>query len=271
MNNDLRIMILKNLCTQVQQLAREAGAFIKEHVNKVTSEEIEIKAFHNYVTYVDKESEKMLISGLKKLIPESGFIAEEGTTTTKGDRYNWIVDPLDGTTNFLHRLPPYSVSIALTENDEVILGVVYEIGMDECFYAWKGSKAYMNGREIQVSDISTIKDSFIATGFPYYDYERINEYVRSLEYFMQNSIGIRRFGSAAADLAYVACGRFDAFYEYSLSPWDVAAGSLIVKQAGGRVCDFKGGDDYIFGREILAGNSIIFEELLSILTKFMHG
>lgn len=264
-------MDLQNICTQVQELARSAGAFIQDNINKVSSDEIEIKAFHNYVTYVDKESEKMLVKGLQKILPESGFIAEEKTTTKRGDTYNWIVDPLDGTTNYIHRLPPYSVSIALMEKDEIILGVVYEISMDESFCAWKGSKAYMNGSEIKVSDVSTIKDSFIGTGFPYYDYERINEYVKSLVYFMQHSVGIRRFGSAAADLAYVACGRFDAFYEYSLSSWDVAAGSLIVKQAGGRVCDFKGKDNYIFGKEILAGNAMIFEELLSILTKFMHG
>jgi len=220
---------------------------------------------HNYVTYVDKTAEQMIVDGLLKLLPESGFIAEEGTSDKKGETYNWIIDPLDGTTNYIHGLPPHAISIALMENDKAVIGIVYEICLDECFYTWRGAKAYLNGKEIKVSTAKTVKDSLVATGFPYFDYSKLEPFIKSLAYFMKNSHGMRRIGSAATDLAYVACGRFDAFYEYSLSPWDVAAGAFLVEQAGGKVSDFGGGNDYIFGKEIVATNSNIFNEFLNVV------
>lgn len=262
-------MNLEKICHQVTNLAKEVGQFILNEQDNNTQLDFEIKGLHDFVTYVDKTSEQKIVDGLKEILPEAGFIAEEGTSTEKGDKYNWIIDPLDGTTNFIHGITPYAISIALQENNNIILGVVHEIGLNECFYAWKNSPAFLNGKEIKVSEKQTIENSLIATGFPYYDYERIKPFMDSLEHFMKNSHGVRRLGSAATDLAYVACGRFEAFYEYSLSPWDVAAGAFIVQQAGGKVSDFSGLDNYIFGKEIIASNSNVFNEFLSTVKQFL--
>lgn len=259
---------LSELCRDVCQLARQVGTFIKTEQSKFSSNSIEIKGKNDFVSYVDKTAEKQLVECLSVLLPESGFIAEEGTSTKKGDVYNWIIDPLDGTTNFIHGLPCFAISIALTRNDELILGIIYEINLDECFYGWEGSKAYLNGNEIHVSKANTLANSLIATGFPYYDYSRINEYMKLFNYFMKETQGIRRLGSAATDLAYVACGRFEGFYEYSLQPWDVAAGAFIVQQAGGKVTDFSGGTNFVFGKEIVAGNAFVFDEFLGTIKSY---
>jgi len=259
----------KELCEKVCIIAKETGAFIKEERKKFTYNKIEEKGSHNFVSYVDKTSEKMIVEKLSVLLPESGFIAEEGTSDKKGDVYNWVIDPLDGTTNFIHGLPPYAISIALIENEEIVIGVIFEVCLEECFYAWKGSKSYLNGEEIKVSPAKSVNDSLIATGFPYYDYSRMQGFLKTLDYFFKNSHGVRRIGSAATDLAYVACGRFDVFYEYSLHPWDVAAGVLILKQAGGEVTDFKGDTNYLFGKEIIASNGIIHQEFSKIINNIL--
>lgn len=245
----------KSITQQSVELAQETGKFLRVESKNFSTSKVETKGLHDFVSYVDKEAEKSLVAGLKKILPTAGFIVEEGTETKRGKQFNWIVDPLDGTTNFIHGLSPFAISIALMEGTEIVVGVVYEVSLDECFYAWKGSHAFLNGREIRVSDALAVKNSLVATGFPYYDYDRIAPMLKSLEYFLRHSHGVRRLGSAATDLAYVACGRFDAFYEYSLHAWDVAAGALIVQQAGGKVSDFKKGDDYLFGSEIIATNS----------------
>jgi myo-inositol-1(or 4)-monophosphatase len=260
---------LQTLCQEVGLLSKDVGNFIRTERKKFRSEKIEVKGKNDFVSYVDKTSEKRIIDKLANLLPESGFIAEEGTSTKKGDIYNWIIDPLDGTTNFIHGIPCFAISIALMRKEELVLGVIYEINFDECFYAWEGSKSYLNGKEINVSNTSKVSNSLIATGFPYYDYSRLDEYMELFKYFMRNTRGLRRLGSAATDLAYVACGRFDGFYEYCLQPWDVAAGAFIVQQAGGKVTDFKGEGNYLFNREIVAGNNLFFDEFLeSVKTHF---
>ena len=259
----------KQLCLQTCEIANQAGDFIRKEASAFSTKSVEVKGLNNFVSYVDKGAEEMIIAGLQKILPEAGFIAEEGTNTTRGERFNWVIDPLDGTTNFIHGLPPYSVSIGLLENDTPVMGVVYEVTLKECFYAWKDSSAYLNGKEIKVSDRAKVEDALIATGFPYYDYHLMRPYIDCLEYFLLNSHGVRRIGSAAVDLAYVACGRFEAFYEYSLNPWDVVGGSFILQQAGGRVSDFSGGYNYIFGKELVAANSAIFDEFLKIIQKYM--
>ncbi|MEA2107364.1 MAG: inositol monophosphatase family protein [Bacteroidota bacterium] len=263
-------MNLEKICQQVIELTRNTGKFILDEKKNNTNIRFEEKGLHDFVTYVDKTSEQKLVEGLNVILPEAGYIVEEQTTTTQGETYNWIIDPLDGTTNFIHGITPFAISIALKEKDEIILGVVYEFGLDECFYAWKGSPAYLNGKEINVSKKKHINDSLIATGFPYYDYDRLNPFLESLEYFMRNTHGVRRLGSAATDLVYVACGRFEAFYEYSLSSWDVAAGTFIVQQAGGKVSDFKGENNYIFGKEIVAANNSVFDNFLAIVKQYMN-
>lgn len=255
-------MDLKKITNTVSSVAKEVGLFIKAECDKISAQHIETKSQNSLVTYVDKTAEQRIIAALTELIPESGFIAEEGTSDKKGKDYNWVIDPLDGTTNFIHGIPTYCVSIGLLKGDELILGVIYEPNRDELFYAWLNGGAYLNGESIHVSNTPTLADSLLATGFPYYDYEKLDAYMEVLKWLMHNSRGIRRIGSAAIDLAYVACGRFEAFYEYSLNPWDVAAGALIVQEAGGSVSDFKGGSNYLFGSEIIASNKLIETELL---------
>jgi myo-inositol-1(or 4)-monophosphatase len=254
---------LKELSVHVCRVAKETGGFIREQLHSLKQTQVESKGLHDFVTYVDREAEERIVKELMTLLPEAGFIVEEQTISRKGAVYNWVVDPLDGTTNFIHGLPCFSVSIALIQEEEVILGIVYEIMRDECFYAWKEGGAYMNGDKIRVSEAESINDSLLATGFPYYDYSRLDQYMTLFTWCLRHSHGVRRWGSAATDLAFVACGRFEGFFEYSLSPWDVAAGSLIVTEAGGQVCDFKGKKDFLFGREIIATNPGIHKELLS--------
>lgn len=258
---------LQTLCQDVCALSKEVGVFIKNEGEKFSLMKVEVKGKNDFVTYVDKTSEKRIVEKLAILLPEAGFIAEEGTSTKKGEIYNWVIDPLDGTTNFIHGIPCFAISIALMRNKELVLGVIYEINLDECFYAWEGSKAYLNGKEINVTKTAKLADSLLATGFPYYDYNRMDDYMKLFNYFMKHTHGLRRLGSAATDLAYVACGRFEGFYEYSLQPWDVAAGAFIVQQAGGKVTDFKGEGNYIFGKEIVAGNTAFFDEFLDAVKK----
>lgn len=251
---------LERMAGEVESIARAAGAFIRGEVDRIMKADVESKGLHNFVTYVDKQAEELIVGRLQQLLPEAGFIVEEKTVEIKGERYNWVVDPLDGTTNFIHGIPVYSVSIALLQREEVVLGVVYEPNRDECFRAVIGRGAMLNGRPIHVSSGGNIRESLVATGFPYYDYSRMQAFLEMFTWCMENTHGLRRLGSAAVDLAYVACGRFEAFYEYGLNPWDVAAGSLIVREAGGKVSDFSGGDGYLFGREIVAANDTIFPD-----------
>lgn len=256
------------LCHSVVELSKEVGEFIRTETGKVSAGHIEIKGTNDFVTYVDKTSEQKLVAGLQKLFPEAGYITEEKTINRLSDDYNWIIDPLDGTTNFIHGIPCYCISIALMKKQTLVVGVIYEINLKECFYAWQGSKAYLNGKEISVSKNATLEKSLLATGFPYYNYSKMDEYIELFKYFMVHTRGLRRLGSAAVDLAYVACGRFEGFYEYSLNAWDVAAGAFIVQQAGGNVVDFKGGNDYVFGKEIIASNAAIADEFLGAVKKY---
>ncbi len=263
-------MDLQGICHEVTKIARETGDFIRKERLSFSPERVESKGLHNYVTHVDKKAENMLVDALGGLISGAGFVAEEGTGEKNREGTNWIIDPLDGTTNFIHSLPPYSISIALMIEGKVVLGIVYEINLAECFYSWQGAPAYLNEKEISVSDARFVKDSLIATGFPYTDFKRMGPFLESFKYFMKNSHGLRRLGSAAVDLAYVACGRFDAFYEYGLNAWDVAAGAFLVRQAGGNVSDFTGGDDFLFSGELVASNQNVFDQFQSAVQKFMR-
>lgn len=262
-------MNIDTILPQVIDAAQRAGEWALSERAKFTADRVEVKGKHNFVSYADKQCEAMLVEALAEALPEAGFIAEEGTGSKNATGLNWIIDPLDGTTNFIHGLSPFAVSIALVEQDRVILGVVYEASLKECFWATAGSGAFLNGNPISVTQTQRVNDSLIATGFPYYDYSRISPFFQTMDYFMRNSHGLRRLGSAATDLVYVACGRFDAFYEYGLSPWDVAAGAFIVERAGGKVCDFKGGNNYIFGGEIVATNTNIHDEFTGIIRNIM--
>ena len=260
----------QHLCSLTCEIARSVGKFMAEERKNFDSSMIESKGLHDLVSYVDKESEKRIVEQLSKLLPESGFIAEEGTSSKHGERFNWVIDPLDGTTNYIQGVPIYAVSIGLLDGDELVVGVVYEVGLDECFYAWKEGGAYLNGEPIRVSERDDIHDALLATGFPYSNFDQLDEYLALLKWTMTNARGVRRLGSAATDLAYVACGRFDSFWEYDLKPWDVAAGALIVKEAGGVVTDFNGGSNYIFGGEIIASNTLLGDLMLEKVGNFME-
>lgn len=259
-------MYLQQICSSVKDICKEVGTFIRDENKKIIQNDVQHKGLNDFVTYVDQTAEKMLVERLKKVIIDAGFITEEKTIEQTDKEFVWVIDPLDGTTNYIHGLSPYAISIGLKREDEMILGVVYEIQSNEMFYAWKDGGAWLNGYPIRVSNVKTIKESLIATGFPYSDFSQMNEYLKLFEYLMKNSHGLRRLGSAAVDLVYVACGRMDAFYEYGLNPWDVSAGGFIVKEAGGEISDFWGGNDWLFGKTLVCGTKEVCDELV-YLTK----
>ncbi|TAK44266.1 MAG: inositol monophosphatase [Saprospiraceae bacterium] len=251
------------LCRRTCQLVEEVADFIRHELGKVSREQITDKSLNSLVSYVDKTAEEQLVTGLRQLLPGSVFLTEENTVGKEQGEFQWVVDPLDGTTNFLHQLPCFAVSVALRRGEQTILGIVNEVNRRECFYAWKGGGAFLNDQEIHVSQTEKLHDSLVATGFPYRDFERLTSYFAAFEYFMKNTQGLRRFGAAAVDLAWVACGRFDAFFEYGLSPWDLAAGALIVQEAGGNVSDFRRGSNYLFGEELVAANPAVYGEVMA--------
>ena len=261
MTHDLAALT-REICT----IATDAGAFLLQECSRFQRDAIEYKGLNNVVSYVDKETEKQLVERLGRLLPQAGFITEEGTTGQATDQsaLNWIIDPLDGTANFIHGLPVFSVSIGLAQGNTPIAGVVYDPNRNECFSAWQGGGAYCNGTKISVSPATQLGESLIATGFPYYTFDRMPQYLRILESLMQQTHGLRRMGSAAIDLAYVAAGRFDAFYEYNLHSWDMAAGVLLVREAGGIVTDFEGGDAFLFRGDVIAGCGV-HPELIRVI------
>lgn len=258
-------MNLKQLTTDVCKIAKETGAFIKKERESFDLEKVDSKGLNQLVSYVDIEAEKKIVIGLSQLKLDAGFITEEDTTEKSTKELNWIIDPLDGTTNFIHDLPVFSVSIALAQGTDILLGVVYEVMKDECFYAWKDGGAWLNEKPISVSKIDLLQDSLLATGFPYFEFEEMDSYLAVLNSFMKETHGLRRLGSAAVDLVYTACGRFEGFFEYGLHAWDVAGGICIVKEAGGKVTDFNNGGDPLFGKQIVATNKATHEAILKTI------
>jgi myo-inositol-1(or 4)-monophosphatase len=254
---------LSKLLLQVGNLSREVGAVIRDR--RKSSFLISEKSFNNLVTEIDKHAEELFVEGLSRLLPGSGFIAEEGTAEKIEGGYNWIIDPIDGTTNFVHNVPLYCTSVALHDGKEIVLGVIYDPSADELYAAAKGLGTALNGRQVKVSKSPLLNSALIATGFPYDDFGREDGYFQVLRDFTHQTRGIRRLGSAALDMAYVACGRFDAFYEYGLNPWDVAAGIILIEEAGGLCTDFKGGRDMLFGEELIATNTIIHREMEQVI------
>jgi myo-inositol-1(or 4)-monophosphatase len=262
-------MQYKEICFSAMEVVKRAAAYVRQQHEKRSELAIEEKGRQNFVTEVDKKAEQILVDGLTELLPEAGFMAEEGTSSKKGEKYHWVIDPLDGTTNFIHGVFPFAISVGLTEGQEVVAGIVYEFGLNEYFYAWKDGGAWLNGSPVEVSLVPRVKHSLIATGFPYTNFTYLEQFMQSMDHFMKNSHGLRRLGSAATDIAYVACGRYDAFYEYGLHPWDVAAGMLLVKEAGGRVSDFAGFDNPLHGEHIVCSNKNIFNEFQSTIQQIM--
>lgn len=252
---------LNKLLNQVCNTANKIGEYLKSEQSNLKSSAVEMKGLRDYVSYVDKEAEKQLVSALKIYIPNAGFLTEEDTVEQGEKDYTWIIDPLDGTSNYVHGLAPYNISIALTYKKETILGVVYDPLANEMFTAIKGEKAHLNSEAINVSSKNELKNSFIGFGIPYdMNSEAAAILKNTWEHFGHASFRLK--GSAAIELCYVACGRYDAFFHSGLSPWDVAAGAFILQQAGGTITDYRNGNNYIFGKEIVATNSIIHSYIM---------
>lgn len=253
------------------ELARETAAFLEAENQKFTKESVEYKGLNNLVSYVDEQAERMVVDGCRRILPEAGFLTEEGTVSASDgarEGLTWIIDPLDGTTNFVHKVPMFSVSIGLVLKGKPILGVVAHVPNKQIFSAWEGGGAWCNGERIYVNPTQRLSESLLATGFPYFEFEKIDAYLNIIHHLMKNSHGLRRMGSAAIDLAYVACGIFEGFFEYNLSPWDVAAGICLVREAGGTVTDFQGEDNAVFGRQLVAAGPVHAEFLEEIRSRW---
>ena len=259
---------LETITRLVCQVAREAGSYIKKERASFSVDKVERKHAHDYVSYVDKGSEQMIVKALRDVLPEAGFITEEGTTKddVRGKKkdvsdFTWVVDPLDGTTNFIHGFAPYAVSIALCKGREIVVGVVYEIVSDECFYAWKEGGSFVNGEPIHVGN-SIINDALLCLQLPYNSDAYKPVIKRLIDYFYGNVGSIRMLGSAAIALCYVAAGRLDAYAERYIGQWDYMAGALIVKEAGGCVTNYAGEAYFMEGDSVIATNGVIHQELL---------
>ncbi|HKF20471.1 MAG TPA: inositol monophosphatase family protein [Candidatus Angelobacter sp.] len=251
----------------MEQLARDAGSLLLSCFGKVS---IEYKGDVDLVTQADRSSEELIVESIRRQWPEHDLLGEEGSRRETGSDFRWYIDPLDGTTNFAHGYPVFCVSLALESKGERIAGVIYDPCRDEMFAAAKGKGATLNGRAIHVSKTARLAESLIATGFPSHKRHK-NPNINFYHQLTLRSHGVRRAGSAALDLCYVACGRFDAFWEFNLNPWDTAAGVLMVGEAGGNVTNFSGGAFAIDSREVLASNVLVHDEMLKEFAEIFAG
>lgn len=243
--------------------ARAGGNQILRNLERVDALRIDRKQRNDFVTEVDRQAEQEIIAVLRRAYPEHAIIAEE-SGASPGNEFAWIIDPLDGTTNYLHGFPQFAVSIALRARAQLELGVVYDPMRQELFTAARGSGAQLNNRRIRVSRLRHLQDALIGTGFPFREDQDPSSYLTVLEKFMRNCAGVRRPGAAALDLAYVAAGRYDGFWESGLQLWDIAAGVLLVREAGGLVATPQGGDDYLDSGDIVAANPHILSAMLRL-------
>ncbi|MBV8468560.1 MAG: inositol monophosphatase [Burkholderiaceae bacterium] len=250
--------------------ARAAGSIINRASLDLDILKINTKAPNDFVTEVDQAAEAVIIETLLQAYPDHGILAEESGRAhgAKHSEYQWIIDPLDGTTNFIHGLPMYAVSIALAHRNVVQQAVVYDPTRNDLFYATKGRGAFLNDRRLRVSKRTRMSDALIGTGFPFRRGDNFKRYMKMFEEVMQQCAGLRRPGAAALDLCYVAAGYYDAFFETGLSPWDVAAGSLMITEAGGLVGNFTGESDFLHQREIVAGSPKIYGQLVQVLAPY---
>jgi len=259
---------IEDLTSEVCRIAKETGVFLAKKRLIFQKERIEIKSANNFVSYVDKAAENLVVEKLSGLLDDCCFITEEETIEYIYKDYCWIIDPLDGTTNFIHDNAPYCVSIALSYKKELILGVVYEVCRDECFYTWKGSKSYLNGQIIEVSKVNDFSQTFIELDLPYNNKEYKPVINSLLDQLYGNVNGIRINGSSAMSLCYVAAGRFEIYAEAFINIWDFAAGALIVQHAGGLVTDFTGNKDFMKSHHVVASNNLLHSDMISLLAPF---
>jgi len=247
--------------------ARRAGTIINRASLDLDILKVHSKSVNDFVTEVDKAAEAAIIEVLRESFPDHGILAEESGAAggTADSEFQWIIDPLDGTTNFIHGFPQYAVSIALARRGVVEQAVVFDSNRNELFTATRGSGAFLNDRRIRVAKRIRLSEALVGTGFPYRQFDNVEAYLAMFRDLTQKTAGIRRPGAASLDLAYVACGRLDAFWEMGLAPWDIAAGVLLIAEAGGMVTDFAGESDYFTGGNVVAANVKILSQLLPVI------
>lgn len=250
--------------------ARSAGALIVRQLERVDSLNVTAKGHNDFVTEVDQRAEQIIIDTIHKAYPDHGILAEE-SGQQGSDEFVWVIDPLDGTTNFLHNFPHFAVSIALEHRSQILHGVVFDPVRQELFTASRGEGAQLDNRKMRVSREKDLDSALLGTGFPFRELSNFDEYLSTLQAFMPNCAGIRRAGSAALDLAYVAAGRLDGFWEFGLKRWDIAAGALLIHEAGGFVSDPFGGEKYLDCGDVVAGNPKIAKKMLQTLHPLIAG
>lgn len=255
---------LKELTADICVIAKRVGVFLREERKVFSVDRVEQKSSHDYVSYVDKAAEKLLVKELAGLLPDAGFITEENTVAQSTKELNWIIDPLDGTTNYIQDNAPYCISLALRNGEDLLVGVVYEVCRDECYAAWKGGGAYLNDKPIRVTD-KTIGEAFIGLDVPYNAEAYRHILLRLIDGLYGKVSSIRVNGSAAMGLCYVAAGRYDGWMEAFIMPWDYSAGVVLVREAGGRITDYNGNENIMNTHHVIASNKIIHDDLLKLL------
>ena len=251
-----------------KKAALAAGDIVMEHFRKVPQEAIRSKQKNDFLSFVDEQSEQAIISTIKQAFPDHAFLAEESGASDNQNDYLWVIDPLDGTTNYITGLPVFAISIALLIKGEPTIGIIYDPLHKEMFWAQKGQGAFLNDKAIHVSTKASLEQSLIATGFPFKAKYFLDAYLNAFHDIFLSSVGMRRMGAAAIDLAYVAAGRFEGFWEIGLSPWDIAAGAVLVREAGGRISDFWDHDDFLYKNYTVASNGKIHRELIEKLNRY---
>ncbi len=246
------------------EAAHAAGEVLRRRFRERGRLQVETKGLHDFVTEVDREAEAAAVGSLRRRFPTHGVLAEEGSHAPAGEGFRWIVDPLDGTTNFIHGVPTFCVSVAVEDREGLAAGAVHDPFHGETFEARRGGGARLGGSPIACASPATMHEALVATGFPFRELRRLDRYLASFEAFVRATAGVRRAGSAALDLAFVACGRYDGFWEVGLSPWDMAAGALLVREAGGTVTDVLGGPGFMERGDVLATGSALHPEMLRI-------
>lgn len=268
---NVSIIPTKELLITAVSAARHAGNIILKNLGHLSTHDIQMKKSFDFVTKVDRWSEAVIMNTIREKFPSHSFLAEETLHEKESAGYRWIIDPLDGTTNYIHGFPVFSVSIALEFRGEIILGVVFDPLRDELFHSLKETGSFLNNSRIRVSDVASPDQSLIATGFPFRKKALIDNYLDAFRKIFSEVSDIRRAGSAALDFTYIASGRVEGFFELNLSPWDIAAGSLLIKEAGGLITDFGGGSDYLLTGNVIAGNKDIQPKLLEIVKQVFSG
>ena len=259
------------MLTIAVRAARAAGDIIIRNMDRIDRLKIVTKQNNDFVSNVDQMAEQAIISTILTAYPDHGILAEESGLQAESSEYQWIIDPLDGTTNYLHGFPQFAVSIALKHKDRIQVGVIYDPVSQELFTSIRGEGATLNDKKIRVTSHKGLKNALLGTGFPYYDQSYLDTYLETMKALMQQTAGLRRPGSAALDLAWLAAGRIDGFWEFNLKAWDIAAGALIVREAGGIVSDFENKEGYLNSGDIIAAAPKVFPEMLKIIQEKVNN